>query len=101
MVKWSVGFHSARTLMPDAGYARIREAVTQGMAGLQTARPYRLEAPIDVDITFKNYRPAEVLAFLPIVERIDAHTVRFVAKDMVEAAAFMQFLTSYSASITP
>jgi D-amino peptidase len=101
VVKWSVGFHSARTLMPDAGYERIREAVTAGMAGLHAARAYRLEAPIEVDITFKNYRPAEVLAFLPIVERIDAHTVRFVAEDMVEAAAFMQFLTSYSASITP
>jgi D-amino peptidase len=101
IVKWSLGFHSARTLMPEAGYERIRQAVSAGLANLGAVRPYRLEGPIEVDITFKNYRPAEVMAYLPSVERIDAHTVRFVGKDMPEVSRFLQFLTSYSASLTP
>lgn len=101
IVKWSSGFHSARTLMPEAGYERIRQAVSAGLADLRAVEPYRLEGPIEVDITFKNYRPAEVMAYLPIVQRIDAHTVRFVGKDMPEVSRFLQFLTNYSSSLTP
>ena len=39
-----------------------------------------------VDVSFKNYMPAEVLAYLPMFERTDSHSIRFRAKDMVEAS---------------
>ena len=35
------------------------------------------------------------------VERIDSHTVRFVAADMIEASKFMEFVTSYRVDATP
>lgn len=54
-----------------------------------------------VDVSFKNYMPAEVLAYLPLFERTDSHSIRFRAKDMVEASLIMTFLGEYRADITP
>ena len=48
-----------------------------------------------MDVTFKHYMPAEVLAYLPLFERTSAHSVRFRAKDMVEASAIMEFVGEY------
>jgi D-aminopeptidase len=45
--------------------------------------------------------PAEVLAYLPMFERIDSHSIRFRAKDMVEASAIMNFIGDYRPDITP
>jgi D-amino peptidase len=42
-----------------------------------------------------------VLAYLPMVEQVDAHTIRFVAKDMVEVSRFIEFLTNYDEPLTP
>ena len=54
-----------------------------------------------VDVTFKNYMPAEVLAYLPMFERTDSHSVRFRAKDMAEASWMMSFIGEYRADLTP
>ena len=61
----------------------------------------RLEAPITLEVTFKSYRPAELAAYLPSVERVDAHTIRFVGADMVQVSRFLQFLGGYSAGLVP
>ena len=46
-------------------------------------------------------RPVELLGYLPIVERLDSHTVRFVGKDMVEVSKFLEFMLSYEVSLQP
>lgn len=101
VVKWALGFHSAKTLMPEAAYAVIREHVRAALGRLQDFTPYRVETPIQLDVSFKNYRPVEVLAYLPIVERVDAHTIRFVGEDMVQVSKFLSFLLNYSADLSP
>ena len=45
--------------------------------------------------------PAEVLSYLPSVERLNAHTVGFVGQDMVEVATFLQFMSQYQIGLTP
>ncbi len=101
IVKWSYGFHSARTLMPEAAYALIGEKVTRGIERIGELEPYRFEAPLEVELTFKSYMPAEVLSYLPNVERVDAHTVGFTAQDMVEVVTFFQFIGEFNSSATP
>jgi D-amino peptidase len=101
VVKWSLGFHAARTLMPEAANDLIREKVTAAMNRLDDFRPYGLEGPIALEITFKNYMPAEVLSYLPTVERVDAHTIRWVGADMRQVSMFIEFATSYRADLTP
>lgn len=101
VTKWSLGFHSARTLLPEASYALIGEKVGAALARVGELRPFRVETPVRLEIAFKNYMPAEVLAYLPGVERVDAHTVAFVGRDMLEVSRFLQFVTHYELGLTP
>lgn len=101
VVKHALGFHSARTIMPEASYALIRERVRAALGRLGDFEPYRMEGPVELEISFKNYMPAEVMAYLPNVERVDAHTIRFVGRDMGEVSRFIEFTTRYAVDITP
>lgn len=99
--KRNLGFHSASTLTPEASYALIGRTVKSALARLHDFKPYVLKTPVTVDVSFKNYLPAEVLAYLRGVERTDSHSIRFRAKDMLEASDFMVFLTNYSPALEP
>jgi D-amino peptidase len=101
VVKWAISYHSARTLTPAAAYDLIREKARTAVERIDDFQPYIIERPITFDVTFKNYRPSEVLAFLPIVERTDSHSIRFVGKDMIEVSRFFEFLLSYDGSLAP
>lgn len=101
VVKRAISFHSANTMTPAAGQALIREAVKTGLAKRGSIRPNVLRGPLRLDITFKNYTPAEITTYLPGIERVDAHTIRFTARDITEVARFIQFLTTYNAAMTP
>ncbi|HVH55720.1 MAG TPA: M55 family metallopeptidase [Vicinamibacterales bacterium] len=99
--KRTLGFHSALTLTPQASATLIGERVTAALRRRSEFRPLKVQTPIVVDVSFKNYMAAEVLAYLPIFERVDSHSIRFRAKDMVEASAIMSFIGEYRADITP
>jgi D-amino peptidase len=101
VTKWNLGFHSARTIMPEASYALIGERVRAALGRLDDFEPYTMNGPLELEISFKNYMPAELMAYLPNVDRVDAHTIRFVGQDMTEISKFIEFTTSYSVSITP
>ena len=60
-----------------------------------------VQPPINLDITFKSYRPAEILAYLPIVTRTSAHAIRFTANDMVTVSKFIEFVGTYEPGIAP
>ena len=99
--KWTLGFHSALSLTPAASADLIGRRVRTALGRLRDFKPLKLQTPVTVDVSFKNYLPAEVLAYLPLFERTDSHSVRFRAKDMVEASLIMTFLGEYRADITP
>jgi D-amino peptidase len=99
--KRALGFHSARTLTPQAALEVIAEHVKKGLARRGELKPYRPAGPITVDVGFKHYMPAEVLAYLPLFERTSAHSIRFRAKDMVEATSVMEFIGEYRPDLTP
>ena len=99
--KRSLGFHSANTLTPQAAAALIGERVRAALKRRADFTPYKVQFPLTIDVSFKNYLPAEVLAYLPLFERTDSHSVRFRAKDMAEASRIMNFIGDYRADITP
>jgi D-amino peptidase len=99
--KRSLGFHSALTLTPQAAVDLIGPRVKAGLARRSELKPYKPAGPITVDVGFKHYLPAEVLAYLPMFERTASHAIRFRAKDMPEAAAVMEFIGEYRPDLTP
>ena len=99
--KHSLGFHSALTLTPQESVARIGAGVSTALARLGQFKPYVLSAPIRLEVTFKNYMPAEVLSYLRSVERVNAHSIRFVGRDMDEVTDFMVVVGSYKPDLSP
>jgi D-amino peptidase len=87
--------------MPEASYQLIREKVKKAVSRIKEFKPYKLKAPIRLDVRFKNYRPSELLAYLSIVERTDAHSIRFTGKDMIEVSKFLEFIVTYEPSLEP
>jgi D-amino peptidase len=99
--KTSLGFHSAETLTPAAACDRIHDGVLAAVAHRDRRRPLTLSHPVTLELTFKNHMPAEVLSYLRSVERIDAHTIRFVGRDMLEVADFIDVVEWYNADLAP
>ena len=101
IVKEAMGFHSAKTLTPAAANKIIKEASLAAVMEINTFKPYKLENPVKLEVSFKHYQPSAILDYLSIVERIDSHSIRFIGKDMVEVADFFVFLMEYNSSIEP
>ena len=101
IVKNNLGFHSAKTLTPQASQQLIADKVKAAFGRLQEFKPFTVASPLTLDITFKNYQPAEVLAYLPGVERLDAHSIRYHPKDMIEASNFMTVVSNYNPALEP
>jgi D-amino peptidase len=101
VVKHALSFHSARTLTPAAARRLIEDTARRAVERRGSFRPFRLDGDVTLEVSFKNYRQAELLAYLPIVERKDSHSIRFVGKDMVAISKFVQFMDGYDTGLTP
>jgi len=101
VVKWNYGFHSARTMTPEASCDLIREKAKTAVGRIKQFKPYKVSAPIQLDVRFKNYRPAELLSYLSIVERTDSHSIRFTGKTMTEVSKFIEFIMNYEPGLAP
>lgn len=101
VVKWAKGFHAAETLTPEAAYEVIRTRTASAISRIDQFQPYVLDTPIELELSLKNYRPIEVLGYLPNVERINSHTIRFTGDDMLEISNFLTFMTNYRIDLQP
>jgi D-amino peptidase len=88
VVKEPISYTSAKTLLPSAANALIKSKVKSAMKEIDKAEPYKLQAPITLEIKFNNYTVPQKLSNLSAVERVDARTIHFVAKDMTEVWKF-------------
>lgn len=101
VVKRAIGFHAAETLTPEAARRLIRERARAGVANRANIRPHPVQTPVRLDLTFKNYRPAEVLAWLPIVERTSDRTIVYTAPTILDISKFLVFVGAFTADIEP
>jgi D-amino peptidase len=101
VVKRAISFHAAATMTPKAAQDLIRSKVKSGVERRANVKPFVLKGSVTLDVAFKNYRTAEMLAYLPIVTRTDAHTVRFVGRSILEVSRFMEFVETYQPDLVP
>ncbi len=94
VVKWHYSHTSGRTLMPEAAQALIKEKAKAGLKRRHELEPFRIEGPLSLDLTYKNDKAAELIAYLPNVELIDNHTVRFVGS-IIEISMFIEMALGY------
>ncbi len=101
IVKWSNGFHSATTLTPEAAYEEIRVRTASAISRIDEFEPYVLDTPIELELSLKHYMPVETLAYLPNVEKVNSHTIRFIGEDMIEISKFLRVATGYRVDLQP
>ena len=101
VVKQAISFHAAATMTPDAAQALVRQKVKAGIQKRVSLRPYVVRAPVQLDVTFKNYTPAEMLTFLPNVQRTTSHGIRFQGRDILQVSKFLEFINTYNPDMTP
>lgn len=101
VVKRSISFHAAAVMTPEASQALIRAKARAAIARLRDFRPMRAQGPFSLDLTFKNYTPAEMMAYLPGTVRVDAHTVRYRAATIADVSRFIGFATGYRSDLSP
>ncbi|HEY6291031.1 MAG TPA: M55 family metallopeptidase [Terriglobia bacterium] len=89
-VKHSLGYHAAIMLPPEQARELIRVGMKRGVERRAGIKPYRIAHPVRLAITFQQLLDAEILSYLPGVERPRPDTVVFTAPDMIEASKFME-----------
>lgn len=102
IVKQSISFHAATVMTPEASQALIRDKARAAISRLREMRTYaEPTGPVRLELTYKNYTPAEMIAYLPGVERVDAHTVRYTGRSILDISRFIQVATGYRSDLTP
>jgi D-amino peptidase len=92
VLKHACGTYSARHLSPQETDARLRIAVGEALAAIAAAEPFRLAEPVSCEIRLRTRLVAEWLAYLPDVERLDAFTIRYPARDVLDLSRFLMFV---------
>ncbi len=100
-MKRAISFHSAATITPKAAQELIRAKAQAGVARRASLKPLTLTGNVTLDLSFKNYRAAEILAYLSIVQRTDAHSIRFVGRNILEVSRFFEFVETYQPDLVP
>lgn len=101
VVKRAISFHSAATMTPKAAQERIQQAVKAGVQQRASFTPFALRGDVTLDLTLKHYRAAEMLAYLPMVQRPTSHSIRYVGRNVLEVEKFLQFVGDYRVDLTP
>ena len=101
VVKQAISFHAAATMTPEAAQALVRQRVKAGVQKRASLRPHVVRSPVQLDVTFKNYTPAEMLTFLPNVERTTSLGIRFQGRDILQVSKFLEFINTYNPDMTP
>ncbi len=89
-VKQATGFYSATMMHPEEAQRLIRDGVKRAVERRGEMKPYKLGHPVKLEITFKDVVNAEIVSYLPGVERPRGNAIIFTARDMLEASKFLE-----------
>ena len=96
-VKWAYGTYSERTRSLRASCKLIAAKVAAALARLDAFRPYRLEGPLDLQIEISSRFKAEILGFVPGVERLSSHRIGIEVSDIVAVSRFLNLYLRFNA----
>lgn len=93
-VKQATGFFSATMMHPEEAQRLIRAGVKRGVERRGELKPHKATHPVKLELTYKDTVNAELVSYLPGVERPRGNAVVFTAPDMQEAAKFLEAVLS-------
>jgi D-amino peptidase len=93
--KHAFGWNSQMSLPPRQVRQELKAAAAKAFAG-PTAAAFKLEPPISVQMEMTSHGAAEMLGYLPWIDRLDTWTLRAEFESMPDAMRFITFAILYS-----
>jgi len=84
-VKEGVARFAARCLSPSRARALIKRGAARALKSVHEFKPFMIEPPIKIDVSFIHTGMTEMAELLPGARRINGRTVSFVSDDYLEA----------------
>jgi len=84
-VKKAIGAYAARCLLPERTRALIYDSARQAMTRRGGWPLFRVDAPVELRMRFTSTSAVDRVLRMPGTERVDGCTVRFAARDFLEA----------------
>ena len=84
-VKKGLGAYAARCLPPGRSRALVYEGAKRAVAAGDGLRPFRIDGEVDLRVRFTTASGPDRALRIPGVSRVDGRTVRFMARDFMEA----------------
>ncbi len=100
-LKVSYSRYSSRSPSLAKLESELRGAVARAVERLARgeAKPLKASEPVEVELSFASSAYADVAGLLPSAERVDALTLKFSARDVVEAYRLVELLILAAASV--
>ncbi|UCE91319.1 MAG: M55 family metallopeptidase [Methanobacteriota archaeon] len=83
--KEGIGLYGVKTLNPRKACEDIRSGAEEAMRRVGEMKPYVVDAPVTMEVDFTRTIMAQRCAQMPMVERTDDKSVKYQAKDVVDA----------------
>ena len=77
VVKESIGNFATSTMTPAAAQRAIRDASCEAVANAASAKPYRFDSPLQLEITLVKTEQADLVEMIPGFSRTGGRSVRF------------------------
>ncbi|HVA33966.1 MAG TPA: M55 family metallopeptidase [Candidatus Baltobacteraceae bacterium] len=98
VVKESIGNFAASSMTPAAAQRAIAQAAQLAVAQAASAKPYRVESPVRLDVTLAKVEQADLVEMIPGFARTGPRSVRFVHADVT--VAFKAFVATWRLGAT-
>ena len=97
VTKFATGRTTAKCLSPTKTREQIREGVTTALANAGSVRPFVVDTPVELEVTFSTAAYVDKAACMPGAERVGGRGVRGQFGCMSELARFLSILIRVSA----
>jgi D-amino peptidase len=87
-VKQATSIYSAVMMHPELARQLIRAGMKRAVERRKEFKPFLLARPVLLEITFKRQTEAEIVSYLPNVERPRGNVIQFSAPDMIRISRF-------------
>jgi D-amino peptidase len=84
-VKEAVSRTAAKCINPKKARKLIKKGVTEALKKRDSIKTFTFKPPIEVRIKYRDSLMADAVEFIPIVERVNGRTIRFVLNDFLKA----------------
>jgi len=95
-VKEAVGWRAQSALRPADACDAIRDAAARALRHAGSAAPFRLTLPVELELEMTTALAAEMLGYLPWLERHGAHAVKASFERLEDAMRVVSFAIMYN-----